>query len=101
MKKKNLDDHWAYQRAKTYDRLGVRWHFVVRTFDVQPGEDEPREIYFRNDEKTEYGMLRFERLKDNTYRDLKAITNKIMNNRPFRNALLDEETAVEWSKAWK
>lgn len=101
MGKKKFLDQWSYQRAKTYDKLGGRWHFVIRTFVVKPGEDEPQEIYFRNDDKTEYGMLRFDRPQDNTYRDLKAIVNKIMNNRPFRAALLDDDTAVEWSKAWK
>ena len=101
MGKQKVEDQWSYKRAKTYDKLGGRWHFVVRTFVVKPGEDEPREIYFRNDEKTEYGMLRFDRIKDDPYRDFDAITYKIMNNRPFRNSLLDDETATEWSKGWK
>ena len=96
-----MDDHWSYQRGKTYDKQGVRWHFVYRFFEVSPGEDEPREIYFRNDDKTEYGMLRFERLKDNPYRDFETIINKIMNNRPFRMPLIDMDTAREWSKGWK
>ncbi len=96
-----IQDSWSYKRAKTYDRQRTRWHFVVRSFEVAKGEDEPREIYFRDDAETTFGMLRFERLKDNPYRDFDAITNKIMNNKPFRTSLLDNETASVWSKGWK
>ncbi len=94
-------DSWSYKRTKTYDRQRVRWHFVVRSFEVEEGEDEPREIYFRDDAGTTFGLLRFERLKDIPYRDFDAITNKIMNNKPFRTSLLDAETAAVWSKGWK
>ena len=73
----------------------------MRSFEVAKGEDEPREIYFRDDAETTFGMLRFEQLKDNPYRDFDAITNKIMNNKPFRMSLVDDETASAWSKGWK
>lgn len=79
----------------------MRWHFVTRYFHVAEGKDEPRELYFRNDEATEFGMLRFEKLQDNPYRDWDAIVTKILNNIPFRRSLLNEETAVVWKKNWK
>ena len=96
-----MEQSWSYHRAKTHDRTGVRWHFASRFFTAVPGEDEPRELYFRNDDNTEFGMLRFERLQDNPYRDSQTIINKIMNNIPFRRTLLDEETASVWKKNWK
>lgn len=92
---------WSYDRVKRIDRNGGRWHFVTHYLFADVREDEPREIYFRNDQKTEFGMLRFERIKDNPYRDYSTIVNKIMNNAPFRRALLDNETATVWKKNWK
>lgn len=96
-----MKDDWTYHRTKKYDRNHVRWHFVTRYFHVEEGEDEPREIYFRNDDSTEFGMLRFERLKDNPYRDFHAVVTKIMNNAPFRRSLQDNKTAHIWRKNWK
>ena len=96
-----MQESWSYHRKKTFDRLGVRWHFATRYFTVAEGQDEPREVYFRNDNSTEFGMLRFERLKDNPYRDWPTVFNKIMNNAPFRRSLLDETTASVWTKKWK
>jgi hypothetical protein len=64
----NMQDDWTYHRAKKYDRNKVRWHFVTRYFHVGDGKDEPRELYFRNDDGSEFGMLRFEKLQDNPYR---------------------------------
>ena len=94
-------EDWTYHRAKKFDRNRVRWHFVTRYFHVDEGADEPRELYFRNDDSTEFGMLRFEKLQDNPYRDWDAIVTKILNNVPFRRSLLDEETASVWKKNWK
>ena len=96
-----MQDDWTYHRAKKFDRHRVRWHFVTRYFIVPEGQDEPRELYFRNDDATEFGMLRFEKLKDNPYRDWDAIITKILNNVPFRRSLLDNETAAVWKKNWK
>lgn len=94
-------EDWTYHRAKKFDRSRVRWHFVTRYFHVDEGQDEPREFYFRNDDATEFGKLRFEKLQDNPYRDWDAIVTKILNNVPFRRSLLDEETASVWKKNWK
>jgi hypothetical protein len=94
-------DSWSYDKVKRTDRLGGRWHFVRRYFDAAPGEDEPREIYFRKDDKTEFGVIRFESVKEIPYRDYAAIVTKIMNNAPFRKALLDDETEAVWKKNWR
>jgi hypothetical protein len=96
-----MRDDWTYHRAKKFDKHRVRWHFVTRYFHVTEGQDAPRELYFRNDDATEFGMLRFEKLQDNPYRDWDAIVTKILNNVPFRRSLLDEDTASVWKKNWK
>jgi len=96
-----MRDDWSYHRGKKYDKHKVRWHFVTRYFDVADGADEPRELYFKNDEETQFGMVRFERIKDFPYRDWEFLMTKILNNLPFRRSLLDEETSVIWKKNWK
>lgn len=96
-----ITEEWTYHRTKRYDKKRMRWHFATRYFYVAEGEDEPREVYFRNDDTTEYGMLRFERLKDNPYRDLDQIVTKIMSNKPFRKSLHTEVAANIWRKDWK
>ena len=74
---------------------------MLRHFSVPEGQDEPREIYFRNDIRTEFGVIRFERLQDNPYRDYVTLVNKIMNNDEFRSSLLRPETEIVWKKNWK
>lgn len=96
-----ITEEWTYHRTKKYDKNRMRWHFVTRYFYVDEGSDEPRELYFRNDAETEFGMIRFERIKDNPYRDWDAVMTKILNNLPFRRSLLDEETRSIWRKNWK
>ncbi len=96
-----MRDEWTYHRARKYDKSRVRWHFVTRYFELPDGADEPRELYFRNDDETEFGMIRFDRIKDNPYRDWEFLMTKILNNIPFRRSLLDEETRSVWKKNWK
>ena len=66
-----------------------------------PFDDRPSELYFRNDDRTEFGLLRFERRKENPYRDYEAIVVKIMNNADFRRTLSDPATASVWRRSWK
>ena len=96
-----MKDDWTYHRTKKYDRNRVRWHFVTRYFHVDEGEEEPRELYFRDDDEIEFGMIRFDRIKDNPYRDWDFLMNKILTNIPFRRSLLDAETKSVWKKNWK
>lgn len=98
-----MKEMWSYDKALRVDRKGNRWHFVSRDFygtDV-PYENRPYELYFRNDEKTEFGWLRFEQRKDNPYRSYEILVNKIMNNDEFRKSLLDAETKDVWNRNWK
>lgn len=93
-----MSDFWSYEKQKRFDSKGRRWHFVRRYFF---SNNAPFELYFRNDARTEFGVLRFENAKDNPYRNYEVIVNKLMNNEEFRKTLLAPETEKIWSKNWK
>ncbi len=92
---------WSYNKTKQFDNNGKRWHFVSHYIFLKDENDEPFEIYFRNDERTEFGLIRFERRKDFPYRNYEVLANKIMNNSDFRKTLLNAETEDVWNKNWK
>lgn len=98
-----MKDTWSYDEDKRFDKKGRRWHFVYRSFHDSDAayEERPYEVYFRNDDRTEFGLLRFERLKDNPYRDYLTVITKIMNNDAFRQTLLNPDTDQIWQKSWK
>jgi hypothetical protein len=94
---------WSYDKRKRFDKKGMGWHFVhhyVWEKDVA-FEDLPFELYFRNEERTEFGLLRYEKRKDYPYRDWEKMLNKIMNNIEFRKTLLNAETKAIWNRNWK
>lgn len=95
-------DLWSYDKKKYVDKKGGRWHFVRHDlpFDEED-ERRPFEIYFRDEEETEFGMIVFKDIKDFPYRNYEALVNKIINNAPFRRSLLDMETKNVWKKNWK
>ncbi len=64
-------------------------------FDRAP-EEQPYALYFRDDERTVFGVLRFERAKDNPYRSLATVTRKIMDDGKFRAMLLDDDSKRVW-----
>lgn len=92
---------WSYDKEKRFDKKGNRWHFVMHHISATNYEDSPYELYFRNDERTEFGLLRFEKKKDNPYRDYMTVVTKLMNNSEFRKTLLNPETESIWNKNWK
>ena len=94
---------WSYDKTQRFDRKGTRWHFARRdVIDQQiPYEERPFEIYFRDDARTVFGALRFDRWKDNPFRDYATMINKIMNEEEFRTSLLDEDTKQLWKRSWK
>jgi len=78
---------WSYERKRRRDKTGMRWHFVSRLIidpDV-PYQDRPFELYFRNDDR--FGLVRFEKRKDNPARNYEALVFKIMNNVEFRRSV--------------
>jgi hypothetical protein len=89
---------WSYEKLKRLDANGKRWHFMSHDVwlpDI-PYEEQPFELYFRNDAKTVYGLLKFERRKDNPYRDYDLIVRNIMDDKRFREGLLNPDTKVVW-----
>lgn len=94
---------WSYDKTKRLDNKGKRWHFVNHYLWGTKGSSENQlfELYFRNDERTEFGLLRFERREDNPYRDYETTIKKIMNNSEFRKELLKPETEIIWNRNWK
>ena len=42
---------WSYDKAKRFDNKGNRWHFVSCYFYIKDSDDEPYELYFRDEEK--------------------------------------------------
>ena len=89
---------WSYQTKKYHDRKGRRWHFMFHHPSVpgQAADEQPCELYFRDDDRKAFGVLRFERIKDNPYSSLATVTRKIMDDTEFRTTLLDESTAGVW-----
>ena len=96
-----MREHWSYN-GKYSDSKGHEWHFATCDFmDVETDYSElPIEIYFRNDERTYFGMLRFEKRKDNPYQFEKLI-EKVMNKEDFREQCHAPDTQQAWSRNWK
>ena len=96
-------ERWTYDKMRRVDRKGHRWHFVSKhTSDPEiEYEDRPFDLYFRNDDRTVYGFLHFDRKKDNPYRSYEMMIDKIMNDTEFRTSLIDLESAVVWRHNWK
>jgi hypothetical protein len=69
--------------------------------DSLPYEERPDEWYFRDDARTVFGALKFERRKDNPFRNYGVMIGKIMNDPEFRKTLIDPATESVWSKNWK
>jgi hypothetical protein len=89
---------WSYEKRKRFDSRGKRWHFMhhqVFSPDIAY-EDQPYELYFRDDSNSAFGLLRFERSKDNPYRDYELVVRKIMEDQEFRERLLNPETEGVW-----
>jgi hypothetical protein len=89
---------WSLQTKKFHDKKGGRWYFMFhsRHLDDRAPEEQPYTLHFRNDERTVFGVLRFERSKDNPYSNLDTVTRKIMDNAEFRTSLIDEGCKKVW-----
>ena len=97
-----MNDHWSYDKNKYHDSSGMRWHFVRRTFldDAVAYEERPVEVYFRNDDRSFYGLVHFERSKDIPYKHEKLV-EKVVNDSEFRKKHEKPDTAQMWIKSWK
>ncbi len=97
-----MREHWSYSKEDHKDTKGQRWHFVTCSYmdDELDYSETPIEIYFRNDERTYFGSVRFERKKENPYR-FEKLVEKVMKSEDFRQKCLDPESNSVWSRNWK
>ncbi len=70
--------------------------FHHRYLDDRAPDEQPYALYFRNDERTVFGVLRFERSKDNPYSSFATVTRKIIEDAEFRVSLMDEGSKKVW-----
>ncbi len=98
-----MKEMWSYDKHKRLDKNGKRWYFVRHDFIDEQIDyyERPFEIYFRNEGRTIFGVLKVKKAKDNAYRDYKTMINSIINKKEFRDKLLDSETESIWNKNWK
>ena len=86
-------DLWTYHRKKFIDKKGCRWHFMHHN-RILGAKEHAVELYFRNDERTVFGVLRFDRGR--SYPGLDTTARKIMYDAEFRATLLDDESRKVW-----
>ena len=91
-------ESWSSHTKKLHDKNGGRWYFMFhhRYLDDRAPDEQPYALHFRNDERTVFGVLRFERSKDNPHGSFAHVTRKIMDDEAFRSSLLDEGSQKVW-----
>ena len=97
-----MREHWSYSTKKRADKKGENWHFVTCSLmeaDVDYSE-QPVEYYFRNDNRTYFGKVRFERRKDIPYM-FEKFAEKVMSDSDFRKRYEAPETKSVWLKNWR
>ena len=98
-----MSETFSYEKKKRLDDQGRRWHFVYHDLGDEsvPYDERPFELLFRDDERREFGRIRFEKRKDSPYRDYEALVQKIIRDPEFRLSLSDPETKKLWRRSWK
>jgi len=77
-----MKDFWSYDKKKRFAYDGTRWHFV--SHHMWDSSAPIRfELFFRADDRSQYGVLRFARGEVNPYRNYDTMVTKIMNNATF------------------
>jgi hypothetical protein len=97
-------EYFSYEKKRRVDDSGRRWHFVHHDLGADesvPYEEQPWELLFRDDERKEFGRIRFAKRKNSPYRDYETLVRKIMNDPEFRSSLKDVSTKKLWRRSWK
>ncbi len=97
-----MGELWSYDSTKYLDKKGEGWHFVRRSFtedNISYG-DRAVEIYFRNNSRTFFGLIRFEHQKDIPYKHSKLV-EKVMTDKEFRGNHEAPWSKDVWLKSWK
>ncbi|MDR3457074.1 MAG: hypothetical protein P4N60_06480 [Verrucomicrobiae bacterium] len=89
---------WSPHTKKFHDLEGGRWYFMFhhRYLDARAPDEQPYALHFRNDDRTIFGVLRFERANENPHGDFTAVTRKILDDPEFRASLIDEASRKVW-----
>jgi hypothetical protein len=98
-----MSELFSYEKKKRVDEQGRRWHFVYHDLGDEsvPYDERPYELLFRDDERREFGRIRFDRRKDNPFRDYEALVVKILGDPKFRLSLSDPASENLWRRSWK
>jgi len=90
---------WSPHTKKLYDREGGRWYFIFqhRYLEERAPDEQPYALHFRNEERTVFGVLRFERASDNPHGSFAEVARKIMDDDAFRASLLDAGSQKVWN----
>ena len=103
-----MREEWSYDRKRWIDRKAGRWHIAEfwrwnseaeHWYEERAGE-RSYDLYFRNEDRTIYGVIRFPRSRDNPY-GFDKLKEKIMNDVEFRKEYIDQSTKRVWKKGWK
>jgi hypothetical protein len=104
-----MRESWEYDKKKWLDKKGDRWHFV--SHHAWDGDAEfwykvgtrnmSFDLYFCDDARTTFGVIRFPHHQDNPYHWYDTLKNKIITDKEFRKGLIDPETKQIWKKNWK
>jgi hypothetical protein len=91
-------ENWSPHIKKFHDQAGGRWHFMFqhRYLEERAPDEQPYALHFRNDERTIFGVLRFERSKDNPHGSFADVAHKIMDDAEFRASLVDAGSQKVW-----
>lgn len=98
-----ISENWSYDRSKRISADGTQWHFVTHDFpyDDIDYDEAGFEIYFRDEHRSVYGVVKFERRKDFPYSNYEKFVEKIMNNKDYREQYLASDSSTVWLKSWK
>ena len=103
-----MPDGWDYDRKKRLDKKGNRWHFAehwtwkgdAKFWYLDRTGDRSYDLYFRDDARTIFGVIKFARTRDMSY-GFDKLKEKIMNDPKFRQPLIAPGTKRVWLKSWK
>jgi hypothetical protein len=100
---------WNYDnRRKWRDKKGDRWHFAeywtwnseAEFWFLDRTGERSYHLYFRDDARTVFGVIKFSRTRDISY-GFDKLREKIMNDAQFRQPLVAPNTKRVWKKSWK
>jgi len=80
----------------------VQWHFVSKHSDDEsiPYRERPYALYFRDDERSFFGVVRIEHWKDIPM-NVDRLIQKILNSSDYREKHFEAKAKHVWLRNWK